>query len=71
MNNSVIMPFEVENEYFVEPVEVRKKPFYDFFKRTFDIIVSILSMIVLAIPMLIVGIIVKFTSKGPVIQIPT
>lgn len=67
MNNEVIMPFEVEKEYFVDPVEVKRKPVYSFFKRFFDIIVSVLAMIILAIPMLIVGIVVKCTSKGPVI----
>lgn len=67
MNNSVIMPFEVEKEYFIEPVEVKKKPLYDFFKRAFDITASVIAMIVLALPMLVVGIIVKCTSKGPVI----
>ena len=67
MNNEVIMPFEVEKEYFVDPVEVKKKPVYSFFKRFFDIIVSVLAMIILALPMLIVGIVVKCTSKGPVI----
>lgn len=67
MNKDVIMPFEVEKEYFVDPIELKKKPFYSFFKRAFDIVASILAMIVLAIPMFIVGIAVKRTSNGPAI----
>ncbi len=38
-----------------------------FFKRLFDIVLSLLGIIVLAIPMLIIAIIVKCTSKGPAI----
>ncbi len=38
-----------------------------FFKRFFDIVLSLLGIIVLAIPMLIIAIIVKCTSKGPAI----
>lgn len=38
-----------------------------FFKRFFDIILSFLGIIILAIPMLIIAIIVKCDSKGPAI----
>ena len=38
-----------------------------FFKRLLDIVLSLLGIIVLAIPMLIIAIIVKCTSKGPAI----
>lgn len=38
-----------------------------FFKRFFDIVLSILAIIILALPMLIIAIIVKATSKGPAI----
>ena len=38
-----------------------------FFKRFFDIVVSFLAIIVLAIPMLIIALIIKMDSKGPVI----
>ena len=38
-----------------------------FFKRFFDIVLSFLGIIVLAIPMLIIAIIVKIDSKGPAI----
>ncbi|MBQ8430433.1 MAG: sugar transferase [Clostridia bacterium] len=39
---------------------------YLFFKRTIDIVVSLLGLIILSIPMIIVGVLVKATSKGPV-----
>lgn len=38
-----------------------------FFKRCFDIILSLLGLIVAAIPMLLIAIAVKLDSKGPVI----
>lgn len=38
-----------------------------FFKRFFDIVLSFLGIIILAIPMLIIAIIVKCDSKGPAI----
>lgn len=65
MDNKVILPFAVEKEYYVDPVEVKKKPTYECFKRLFDIVVSVIAIIVLAIPMIIVAIMVKCTSKGP------
>ena len=40
---------------------------YKFLKRTADIVLSLLAMIILAVPMLIIAAIVKFTSKGPVL----
>lgn len=40
---------------------------YRFLKRTADIVLSALAMIVLAIPMLIIAVLVKFTSKGPIL----
>lgn len=38
-----------------------------FFKRVFDIVFSLVALIILAIPMLIIAIVVKCTSKGPAI----
>lgn len=63
----VILPFHVENEYYVEDLgRIPSKPFYSFCKRTFDIVVSLTALLVLAIPMLIIAIGVKSTSKGSV-----
>lgn len=39
----------------------------NFFKRFFDIVISLLAIIILALPMLIIVIAVKIDSKGPVI----
>lgn len=50
-----------------EKITIKGGKIYAFFKRVFDIVCSLLAIIVLAIPLLIVGIIVKCTSKGPMI----
>ncbi len=38
-----------------------------FFKRAIDIVLSLMGIIVLAIPMLVIAIVIKLDSKGPVI----
>ena len=50
----------------MEDIKYRRKPIYAFFKRIFDIICSLLALILLFIPMLIVAIAIKCDSKGPV-----
>ena len=65
--NKVVLPFEKEGEYFVESLgEIPKKPFYNFVKRAFDIVVSAVALVFLSIPMLIVAILIKRASKGTV-----
>lgn len=65
--DKVILPFEKKGEYQVESLgKIPAKPVYSFFKRLFDILVSALALIVLAIPMVIIAIIIKLSSPGPV-----
>lgn len=62
---AVILPYEVTEEYYVEELgELDAKPVYSFFKRFFDIVLSLFALIVLLIPMLIIAVIVKLTSPG-------
>lgn len=49
-----------------EPIIVKKKPCYSFFKRLFDIFCSFLAIILLFLVLVIVGLLVKCTSKGPI-----
>lgn len=65
IENKIILPFAKEGEFFIETVEVKKKPLYSFFKRTFDIVASGIAMLGLFLPMLIIAILVKCTSEGP------
>ena len=63
----IIMPYEYaeDEHYYVEALgEIQKKPFYDFVKRAMDIFCSLLGLIIAAIPMLIIAIVVKCTSRG-------
>lgn len=65
---SVILPYEYEREYFIEPVEkLENKIVYSFVKRLIDIVASLCALIVFAIPMLIVAVAIKLDSKGPVL----
>ena len=50
-----------------KPQPFKNKPFYNFVKRCFDIFCSSLAIIIFILPMLIIGLIVVFTSKGPMI----
>ncbi len=45
-------------------VEFKAKPFYSFLKRAFDIVVSMLALIVLALPFLIIAILIR-RDGGP------
>ncbi len=64
----VIAPFETDEEFFIEKLgEIKKKPFYDFSKRIFDIVVSLVALVVMIIPMIVIGIIIKCSSKGSVL----
>lgn len=46
--------------------KAKSKPIYDFIKRVIDIVCSLFSLIVLSPVFLIIALIVKATSKGPV-----
>lgn len=63
----VILPYEHDREYFIEPIgKVKKKPIYQAIKRLVDIVGSLCALCVFAIPMLVIAIIIKADSKGPV-----
>lgn len=63
----VILPFEKEREYYIDSVNVKRKPMYEFFKRMFDIVFSLIALIILAVPMVVISLIIKCSSPGPVI----
>ncbi len=46
---------------------LKKKQWSLFWKRVIDIIASLLLIVILALPMLVIALLVKVTSKGPVI----
>ena len=56
-------------EYKIDKVIInyKNKPIYDFFKRTLDIFCSGLAIILLSPLLTVIAILIKLTSKGPVI----
>ena len=48
-------------------INYKEKPVYDFFKRSFDIVASSLAIILLSWLFVIIAILIKATSKGPVL----
>lgn len=58
--------FTTNNKHFSNKV-VYRKPVYDFFKRMFDIILSLVAIILLSPVLIILSVLIKLTSKGPVI----
>ena len=65
----IIMPFTYaeDEHYYVEDLgKIKRKPVYDFLKRAMDILLSAFGLIVAAIPMLIVAVMVKLSSPGPI-----
>ena len=62
----IILPYTPTREYEVEPVgEPLRKPVYELAKRCFDVILSAVLLLLLAIPMIVLGLVVKLTSHGP------
>lgn len=51
----------------IDPTEIPRKPFYHFAKRVFDIASCGIALIILFPIMLVVGIVIKLDSPGPVI----
>lgn len=71
-NVSVILPYASDKEYYIEDLgTVAKKPMYAFLKRLFDIVFALVLLLLLAVPMLVIAVIVKLTSKGPVLYYQT
>ena len=62
----VILPYTPTREYEVESVgELSRKPVYELVKRCFDVTLSAFLLLLLAIPMIVIGLAVKVTSPGP------
>ncbi len=69
-DGGVIMPYEIVSEYFVEELgEIPAKPIYTAIKRAFDIVGSIIALVLLFIPMLIIALIVSLDSSGPIFYV--
>lgn len=65
----VILPFAVDKEYYFNAARVKKKPIYAFIKRLFDFLSCFIGLVVLLPLFIIIAIIIKCSSKGPVFYI--
>lgn len=67
----ILLPFEVNDEhYIVEKLDVvPEKAAYNFFKRLIDILVSVFALAILFIPMVVIALIIKFSSKGTALYV--
>ena len=63
------MPYEQSDEYYVSLDHFEPKPAYEVIKRCLDIVFSLLALLLLIIPMCIVAIAIKCTSKGTVLYL--
>ena len=63
-NTEVIIPFEQTEEFYIEPVSVERKIAYEVVKRSLDIIFSMMALLILIMPMCVIAIAIKCTSKG-------
>ncbi len=67
---NVILPYTPDKEYFIDkPRKINGGFVYKAVKRAFDIVASFIGLCVLLIPMVIIGILVRLTSKGPAIYL--
>ena len=64
---TVIAPYERCGEIYIEDLgDIHTSKRYAVFKRTFDTIFSVLALIISALPMLIIAVCVKASSKGSI-----
>ncbi len=64
---AVILPYESKEEFYIEDLgEVETKPLYAFVKRAFDIVFSLILLVLLSVPMLLICVIIKLASPGDV-----
>ena len=47
------------------PVSIARKPVYHVVKRCFDVVASLVALVVLAVPMLLIALLIRLDSKGP------
>ena len=67
-DKKVILPYTPTREYEIESLgELPPKPVYELVKRCFDVVLSAVLLLLLAIPMILIGFAVKLSSPGPVL----
>ena len=63
----VILPYEKSGEYSIKHIDdISREWRYYFIKRTFDIILSFICLVILFIPMVFIGLAIKIMSPGSI-----
>ena len=57
----------VAEKYTVKKIEYSENRLYNFSKRLLDITISVIALIIIFIPLVVIALIIKLDSKGPVI----
>lgn len=66
-DKEVILPCACDQEYYIEDLgEVQTSFWFAFFKRLFDILFSLVFMVLLALPMALIALWIKSTTQGTV-----
>ena len=67
MHKNIIIPFDQTKEYYIEVENFKQKIAYEMIKRCFDILLSMIALLLLIIPMCVIALAIKCTSKGTVL----
>ncbi len=62
-----ILQSNIRRTYDIEPLVAASKPVYQAVKRLFDVMVSVLALLILGIPMLALTLVIRADSPGPAI----
>ncbi len=67
LEEAVLLPYDRCEDVYVEDLGcLEPRPVYSFFKRLTDIVFSAFALLILALPMAVISLIVKLSSKGTV-----
>jgi O-antigen biosynthesis protein WbqP len=68
MENAVLIDRALEqNTQREAATPIAKKPIYQAVKRCFDLVISLVALVVLALPMLVIALLIRLDSEGPVL----
>lgn len=65
-NTKVYLPYDNQREVFIEEDEISLPLYYRLIKRAFDIVFSLLAVIITLIPCVIISVCIRLSSEGPV-----
>lgn len=68
-NDTVKLPYKKIGEYYIEDLgDIKTNLGYRIFKRLFDFLFSAMSLCLMILPMIVISVIIKCTSEGPILH---